>query len=253
MPRRFIKLRRAAVLALAASLFARAPLGAQQQVPAPTPLRFTMRAWPDLAVVAGTTGISALAAMHGDSVSAPCRPCDRAGLWWPDRVAVGPFRSGASTASTIGLRATLAGSALLLVLSRRGEGWGPRAEDLSVYAEAVSITQVATQLVKQLTRRPRPTMYMAGVPPTVPRDEIWSFPSGHASSAFAAAAAYASILQRRGVLHQHRLEIASLATLAAATATLRVSAHKHFPTDIAAGAALGLAIGWTWPQLHPAR
>jgi len=40
---------------------------------------------------------------------------------------------------------------------------------------------------------------------------------------------------------------------AAATAALRVIAHKHFPTDVATGAALGFVVGWTVPALHPVR
>ena len=62
-----------------------------------------------------------------------------------------------------------------------------------------------------------------------------------------------SILQRRGELAHHQLEAAALYALAATTGALRVAAHKHFPTDVLAGAALGSAIGWFVPQLYPIR
>ena len=75
-------------------------------------------------------------------------------------------------------------------------------------------------------------------------------PSSHASVAFAAAAAYASILHRRGLARSHAGQIAVLFGAAAATGVLRVVAHRHFPTDVAAGAALGFVIGWTLPALH---
>ena len=74
--------------------------------------------------------------------------------------------------------------------------------------------------------------------------------SGHTSTTFAAAAAYASILQRRGEAGKHTAEIVALFGAAALTGVLRVSAHKHFPTDVIAGAALGTAIGWAVPRLH---
>jgi membrane-associated phospholipid phosphatase len=35
-----------------------------------------------------------------------------------------------------------------------------------------------------------------------------------------------------------------------ATAYLRVSAGKHFPTDVMTGYAVGAAIGWLVPHLH---
>ena len=34
-------------------------------------------------------------------------------------------------------------------------------------------------------------------------------------------------------------------------AALRVSAGKHFPTDVAGGAALGAGIGWLTAKVHP--
>jgi len=76
-------------------------------------------------------------------------------------------------------------------------------------------------------------------------------PSEHSSIAFAAAAAYASVLHRRGIAGNHKLQIGALFTAAAATATLRVVARRHFPTDVVAGAALGFVIGWTVPAIHP--
>ena len=69
--------------------------------------------------------------------------------------------------------------------------------------------------------------------------------------AFAAAAAAASILHRRGELHRHKVETVLLFAAAATTAALRVAAHRHFPTDVVAGAALGTAVGWVVPLLHP--
>ena len=40
---------------------------------------------------------------------------------------------------------------------------------------------------------------------------------------------------------------------AVGVAALRVAAGKHFPTDVVAGAALGSAVGWLVPTIHPAQ
>jgi membrane-associated phospholipid phosphatase len=71
--------------------------------------------------------------------------------------------------------------------------------------------------------------------------------------AFAAAAAAASVLQQRGELGRLRWAVASLGVLAAATGAARIGAHRHFPTDVAAGAVLGVAAGWFVPRLMPGR
>jgi len=80
-----------------------------------------------------------------------------------------------------------------------------------------------------------------------------SFPSGHSSTAFAAAAAYLSVMQRRGIAGRQAQETALLFATATTTAVLRVVAKKHFPTDVVAGAVLGTAIGWMVPQMHRIR
>ena len=68
----------------------------------------------------------------------------------------------------------------------------------------------------------------------VARPHGWSFPSGHTSSAFAAA--FALWLQNR------RLGIPAL-VLAGFIGFTRMYLYVHFPTDILGGVALGLALG----------
>jgi membrane-associated phospholipid phosphatase len=60
------------------------------------------------------------------------------------------------------------------------------------------------------------------------------------------------MLHRRGILGQHKLQVGLLFGAAAVTGALRVVAHKHFPTDAAAAALVGLAVGWAVPALHAA-
>ena len=92
------------------------------------------------------------------------------------------------------------------------------------------VTQTLTQAMKYTVRRDRPT------------GECCAFPSGHASSAFAAAA----------VLERHFGYRGSWPALLGATyvATSRLVDNRHFLSDVVFGAALGEAVGWTIVGTH---
>ncbi|MFD7131276.1 phosphatase PAP2 family protein [Streptomyces sp. NPDC059894] len=82
---------------------------------------------------------------------------------------------------------------------------------------------LASTVVKRIVRRPRP----AHVEPLVRTAGRHSFPSSHATSAAAAAVAY-------GALGAY-----AVAPLAAAVCLSRLVVGVHYPSDVAAGAALG--------------
>lgn len=247
----FIKLRLAIASGFAGAALLAQPVPAQQ---VPAPLRFEVRAWPDAAILgAGTAAVYLRSALRDRLPSVKCAPCDPSGIWGVDRAAVGLPRTPAQRASNL-LRAGASWGAGTLIVLARGRGAGvARLEDLVVFAEVLNTTNAATAWMKVLVQRPRPERYVAVVPDSTALDDSFAFPSGHASQAFAAAAAYASILHRRGALGRHKTEIVALFALAAATGAMRVAAHKHFPTDVVAGAALGTAIGWTLPAIHATR
>jgi membrane-associated phospholipid phosphatase len=234
-------------LTFAVLLAVAAPYGAAAQQVSPT-LRFRIRAWPD-AVIVGTTAVATLLPVlwpHSFPY-ATCAPCDPSHVWGIDRGTVGPVRAAANVFS-YGTSAAETGLGLLFLgLSRRGEGSGPFWEDAAVVTQAVSVTAFATMALKLLVHRPRPLMYVPG--PVTP-DDGRGFPSSHTSLSFAVASAYASILSRRGIAGKHKTEIATLFGVAAATGVLRVVSREHFPTDVVAGAVLGLGLGWIVPKLH---
>lgn len=92
---------------------------------------------------------------------------------------------------------------------------------------------LASMGVKRIVRRPRPTH----VAPRVGTAGRHSFPSSHAASATAAAVAY-------GALGAY-----AVPPLAAAMCLSRLVVGVHYPTDVAAGAALGAAaagLGARW-------
>jgi membrane-associated phospholipid phosphatase len=222
-----------------------APYGLPAQ--AVSPLRFKI-GWTD-GVIVGTTAVATLLPVlwpHSFPY-ATCAPCDPSHVWGIDRGSVGPVRAAANVIS-YGTSAAETGLGLLLLLSaRHGEGSGPFWEDAAVVTQAVSVTAFATMALKLLVHRPRPLMYVPG--PVTP-DAGRGFPSSHTSISFAVASAYASILHRRGLAGKHKMAIATLFTVAAATGVLRVVSREHFPTDVVAGAVLGFGVGWFVPKLH---
>jgi undecaprenyl-diphosphatase len=100
---------------------------------------------------------------------------------------------------------------------------------------AFGLSAAASGLIKAAVDRPRPPLDDPGhLHALVALPASGSFPSGHATTAFAAAAALAVLVPR--------LRWPALA-LAALVAFSRVYLGVHFVLDVAVGALLGLAVG----------
>lgn len=98
-------------------------------------------------------------------------------------------------------------------------------------------------ILKNLVCRARPFDLVEGISLLVPPPTDWSFPSGHTSASFAAAL----VLSRDG----KRWGWAAL-VLAALIAFSRLYLYVHYPSDVLAGALIGIGCGllshWLWSK-----
>lgn len=102
---------------------------------------------------------------------------------------------------------------------------------------AVAASGILVQIFKHLAGRPRPRLALPATEyfgPTLQSD-LLSFPSGHATTSFAVAAALSTWYPRATWLFYG---------LAALIGLGRVVGDSHHFSDVLAGAALGLAVGW---------
>jgi membrane-associated phospholipid phosphatase len=169
----------------------------------------------------GTSDVVAPLALGGAALVA--RPFDQRGVEtlagrWGDQPSIGDTTA-----------AVVIGGTLLLGIVAPGEG-RTAGDETWTQAEAYGLSLGVATLLK------------ATVPRNRPDDTGNSFPSGHATAAFTAATlAWRNSGPWAGV---------PAYGLAAATAFSRVEAGRHFPSDVLAGAALGVLCAGVVDALH---
>lgn len=120
---------------------------------------------------------------------------------------------------------------------------------------ALVVGFACSELIKDLTMRPRPFLVLPDVRLLVAAPHSYAFPSGHTTSSFAAATAV--LLAARKVLGRTPVWSLGMLVLAAAISYSRIYVGVHWPTDVAAGIVLGMASGWfgsrlvTGHAMHP--
>jgi undecaprenyl-diphosphatase len=115
--------------------------------------------------------------------------------------------------------------AVLFDVARRKRWW----EVLGVVLAVIASDTLCAHVLKPLIERPRPCLAVAGILAPFGCGPGFSMPSCHAANAFA----MAMVLDRTWAWG-----------LALVIALSRSVAGVHYPTDLLAGAALGVAIGW---------
>ncbi|MDB4943648.1 MAG: phosphoesterase PA-phosphatase related protein [Labilithrix sp.] len=166
--------------------------------------------------------------------------------------------SKAGSRSTIGLAAAVAFAFIDPVLSGfREKSVQTGLVDGILYAESLSLTIAATDMVKMAVRRPRPFAYIdaeahKGDPNFVASTNSGvSFFSGHASMV-AAVGGTATYLAFARSPHTVRpwITLIAAAGLSTFVSIERVRSGAHFPTDVIAGSIAGAGIGVVVPHLH---
>jgi undecaprenyl-diphosphatase len=107
---------------------------------------------------------------------------------------------------------------------------------------ALVLDHVVSDVLKELTVRPGPLASVPDVRLLVPEPSSYAFPSGYATCAFSAATGV--VLAAKKSLKRVPLSGWGMLVLAAAISYSRVYVGVYYPTDVVAGAGLGIACGW---------
>lgn len=134
---------------------------------------------------------------------------------------------------------------LLGSMAALGRRTGRRIALAGLVALALGFT--SSEVLKEVVMRPRPFLVLPDLRLLVPEPSSYAFPSGHATSAFAAASG--AVLAARRLLGRVPLWGWGMFVLAAAISYSRLYVGVHWPTDVAAGVVLGLASGWAGVRL----
>jgi hypothetical protein len=135
----------------------------------------------------------------------------------------------------------------LLVASDYDAGWARVLDDTIPVAETVAIGQALTQIIKFTVGRQRPDAHFDPNHVTS-NDDNTSFISGHSVLGFSITAGAGLICHWRGYWTEPYVWGAGIA-LSLSTEYLRMSADKHYLTDVVAGGVVGIASGLLIPRL----
>src|SRR5437773_9790507 len=160
-----------------------------------TPYRVT---WWDAASVGAAGALSLIpVALNLPRGQPPCAPCDPASVPGIDRAGLNNASASAATASGVLLGGVVGAAAFA---SLHGLDQGQRRGNAAVFVNALAWTQATTGWLKVIVHRSRPVLYTADTAAAMAaasqRESRQSFPSGHASLAFAAATSYLVMAQR---------------------------------------------------------
>lgn len=233
---------------VASALFASATAGAEDAEEPRSPYRIRWEV--DLPVVAlgGAGLLGGLVGYHPPACLPPCTPPP--GMPAVDRAVVGNYAPRAHAIANVLVLTAVAAPLVLDLVDTRTRGF---AEDTFVLGETLLLTQGLTQLTKSAVDRDAPLVYARDVARSdlESADAGRSFFSGHTSTSFAAATAYAVTFWRRHPTTPWRFVVLGVGeALATSVALLKIEAGYHYPTDVVAGALVGAGLGLLVPTLH---
>lgn len=135
-----------------------------------------------------------------------------------------------STVTNGGLLWLVASGLLLCTKKYRGAA-------VAIWAALLVCVLAGNLLLKNVVARPRPCDVIPEMPLLIPQPQSFSFPSGHTMSSFAAATVLLFASWKWGI---------AAYAMAGVVGFSRVYLFVHYPTDVLAGVALGIAVaGWS--------
>lgn len=237
-----------AVLVLLCATTALASPPPQPAQPDPPP---TIDLWIDAPLTLGLFG--GWAGLHAGQphwVDLRC-PCTRGQVNRFDRIAVGGhFKAAETTADAFAIGTLGLALAAPLLVVEDGDAW---LNDATLILQSMALAGVLTELSKIAAGRPYPYMYNPAPFPEQNADGVnyASFWSGHTAVPMAMAVTAARLIDTRAPTSKWRW-VAWIAgpSLAIGSGIWQVVAHNHFPTDVLAGAGIGLGVGLFVPWVH---
>ena len=236
------------------------PVPAATESVAPGYAHFSLRK--DLAVSAAGVGLLTWGVLSISEPPPPSRGFDPDGIAWAtDRRVIGNVDVHANDLSDWTQRIALGFPfAVMLFTAGPDARWNEIGARSVVYTEAMAVSLGLTLVGKNMGGRARPFVYL-------PREErpddpaydatrsraFRSVPSGHSSSTWTAVglAMTEHLLLRPEADAWERLGVGFVGgALAGGTGALRVTAGQHFPSDVLAGAGLGIGTGIVLPLIH---
>jgi hypothetical protein len=145
-----------------------------------------------------------------------------------------PYNATLDRAGTVAALLTMGTSSAGRLIS----DWPNAFESLSVSSAVIAYAYAARSYLKGVFRRTRPSSVADGLISDL--DDRQSFPSGHTLLAWACVGDALVGTVRRTV---DPWVLATVTVEAVTVAGLRVAAGEHYPGDVVAGAAIGLAVG----------
>lgn len=155
-----------------------------------------------------------------------------------DKIAVYSLNSNIAHAADVTAGATIAASAAITFMMPKTDRFGY----MNLLTQNIWMTGNSVQLVKILVQRSRPYTNSAAYQNLGNKDDNYSFFSGH--SAITASAATTALLYafRNSQSNTIRYTASGAGLLALTTATLRILAGKHYPTDVITGILFGTGV-----------
>ncbi len=183
----------------------------------------------------------------------PSEPLKSASLNVVDRLTMQPYNSTLSDISTVTAAAALCAPGLLALPALKEGDTGTVVSLGFQYALVMGGSWATKEVLKTSVARARPYMYYENPPAEKLEEGEWnrSFPSGHTTASFAAAAFTVYTCNDLFPESSLRWAVGALSYGTAATiAALRVASGSHFVTDVAAGAAIGTLWGFGVPMIN---